>query len=64
MPVQVTGLVPHNRSTLGAPEQVVDSLLEYYRLGVRGFLLRGYEIMEDAAMTPAAGQPPSTSSST
>ena len=40
----------NNTTLVGTAEQVVDSLLEYYRLGVRGFLLRGYEIMEDAAM--------------
>jgi alkanesulfonate monooxygenase len=40
----------NNTTLVGTPEQVVDSLLEYYRLGVRGFLLRGYDIMEDAAL--------------
>jgi alkanesulfonate monooxygenase SsuD/methylene tetrahydromethanopterin reductase-like flavin-dependent oxidoreductase (luciferase family) len=40
----------NNTTLVGTAEQVVDSLLEYYKLGVRGFLLRGYEIMEDATM--------------
>ncbi len=47
----------NNTTLVGTAEQVVDSLLEYYRLGVRGFLLRGYDIMEDAALLGRAVLP-------
>ncbi len=39
----------NNTTLVGTAEQVVDALLAYYRLGVSGFLLRGYDMLPDAA---------------
>ena len=33
---------------VGTPEQVAESCLEYYRLGIEGILLRGFDPMADA----------------
>jgi hypothetical protein len=41
---------------VGTPEQVADALLDYYDLGVRNFLIRGFDPLNDAA---AVGVPPS-----
>lgn len=40
----------NNTTLVGTAEQVVDALLAYYRLGVGGFLLRGYDMLPDAAL--------------
>lgn len=40
----------NNTTLVGTPEQVVDSLLDYYKLGVRRFLLRGYDVLADSAV--------------
>lgn len=34
---------------MGTPEQVADALLDYYDLGVRNFLIRGFDPLNDAA---------------
>ncbi len=40
----------HNSTALvGTPEQVADALLDYYDLGVRNFLIRGFNPLNDAA---------------
>lgn len=40
----------HNSTALvGTPEQVADALLDYYDLGVRNFLIRGFDPLNDAA---------------
>ena len=33
---------------VGTPEQVADALLDYYDLGVRNFLIRGFDPLNDA----------------
>ncbi|MNN53890.1 Alkanesulfonate monooxygenase [compost metagenome] len=39
----------HNSTALvGTPEQVADALLAYYDLGVRNFLIRGFDPLNDA----------------
>ncbi len=39
----------HNSTALvGTPEQVADALLDYYDLGVRNFLIRGFDPLNDA----------------
>ncbi|HEX5658520.1 MAG TPA: LLM class flavin-dependent oxidoreductase, partial [Polyangiales bacterium] len=45
---QLTGATGNSTSLVGTPEQVVDSLLDYYDLGVRKFLFRGFDPLEDA----------------
>ncbi|OVG65559.1 alkanesulfonate monooxygenase [Klebsiella pneumoniae] len=40
----------HNSTALvGTPEQVADALLDYYDLGVRNFLIRGFDPLNDEA---------------
>ena len=40
----------HNSTALvGTPEQEADALLDYYDLGVRNFLIRGFDPLNDAA---------------
>ena len=38
-----------NPPLVGTPEQVADALLDYYDLGVRNFLIRGFDPLNDAA---------------
>ncbi|MET0388193.1 MAG: LLM class flavin-dependent oxidoreductase [Polyangiales bacterium] len=45
---QLTGAQGNSTSLVGTPEQVVDSLLDYYDLGVTKFLFRGFDPLEDA----------------
>ena len=33
---------------VGTPEQVVDSLMKYYRVGCTAFILRGFDPLNDA----------------
>jgi alkanesulfonate monooxygenase len=33
---------------VGTPEQVAESLLEYYEIGVTTFLIRGFDPLDDA----------------
>jgi alkanesulfonate monooxygenase len=44
----LTGAQGNSTALVGAPEQVVESLLEYYDLGVTKFLFRGFDPLEDA----------------
>lgn len=49
MPVATaTGAVGNTTCLVGTPEQVAEALLAYYRLGVNGFLLRGFDPLNDA----------------
>jgi alkanesulfonate monooxygenase len=45
---KLTGAQGNSTSLVGTPEQVVDSLLDYYDLGVTKFLFRGFDPLEDA----------------
>lgn len=45
---QLTGAQGNSTSLVGTPEQVVESLLEYYDLGITKFLFRGFDPLEDA----------------
>lgn len=44
----VTGAVGNSTALVGTVEQVVDSLLDYYDVGIDSFLIRGFETNEDA----------------
>lgn len=44
----LTGGAGNSTGLVGTPEQVADSLLEYYKLGIDNFLIRGFEPLEDA----------------
>jgi alkanesulfonate monooxygenase len=44
----VTGAASSSTALVGTPDQVADALLEFYDLGVRTFLIRGYEPLKDA----------------
>jgi len=35
---------------VGTAEQVTDSLLEYYAMGITGFLIRGFDLLEDISV--------------
>ncbi len=49
MPIaRVTGALGNTSCLVGTPEQVADALLEYYRLGVHSFLIRGFAPLDDA----------------
>jgi alkanesulfonate monooxygenase len=43
-----TGARGNTTALVGTPEQVAAALLEYYRLGVTTFLIRGFDPLEDA----------------
>ncbi|MET0271697.1 MAG: alkanesulfonate monooxygenase, partial [Phenylobacterium sp.] len=43
-----TGAQGNSTSLVGTPEQVVESLLDYYDLGLTKFLFRGFDPLEDA----------------
>jgi alkanesulfonate monooxygenase len=45
---EATGARGNSTCLVGTPEQVAESCLEYYKLGVEGILLRGFEPMDDA----------------
>ncbi|GFE97485.1 hypothetical protein DmGdi_25580 [Gluconobacter sp. Gdi] len=45
---QVTGGRWNSTSLVGTAEQVAQSLLEYYRLGIETFLIRGFDPLTDA----------------
>ncbi len=45
---ELTGAQGNSTSLVGTPEQVVESLLEYYDLGITKFLFRGFDPLEDA----------------
>ncbi|WP_454715878.1 LLM class flavin-dependent oxidoreductase [Caulobacter segnis] len=44
----VTGAQGNSTGLVGTPEQVAESLLDYYDLGVSTFLIRGFDPVEDA----------------
>ena len=44
----LTGAAGNSTSLVGTAEQVADSLLEYYKLGVGTFLIRGFDPLQDA----------------
>ena len=49
MPIaKATGALGNTSCLVGTAEQVADSLLKYYRLGVGSFLIRGFDPMNDA----------------
>src|ERR1700676_3022763 len=44
MPIaRATGALGNTSCLVGTPEQVADAILEYYRLGVSSFLIRGFD---------------------
>ncbi|CAN5875797.1 LLM class flavin-dependent oxidoreductase [soil metagenome] len=44
---EATGAVGNTSCLVGTPEQVARALLEYYKLGVHSFLIRGFDPFED-----------------
>ncbi|MCW5745792.1 MAG: LLM class flavin-dependent oxidoreductase [Alphaproteobacteria bacterium] len=49
MPIaEATGAVGNTSCLVGTPEQVARALLEYYKIGVHSFLVRGFDPFEDA----------------
>ena len=48
MPIaRATGALGNTSCLVGTPEQVADAILEYYRLGVDSFLIRGFDPFND-----------------
>ena len=48
MPIaEATGAVGNTSCLVGTPEQVARALLEYYKLGVHSFLIRGFDPFDD-----------------
>jgi alkanesulfonate monooxygenase len=45
---RATGARGNTTALVGTPEQVADTLLDYWRLGVSTFLIRGFDPLEDA----------------
>ncbi|GJD96391.1 LLM class flavin-dependent oxidoreductase [Methylobacterium iners] len=43
-----TGAAGNSTALVGTPEQVAEALLDYHALGVRTFLIRGFDPLEDA----------------
>src|ERR1700719_3792781 len=49
MPIaRATGALGNTSCLVGTPEQVAQAMLEYYRLGVDSFLIRGFDPLNDA----------------
>ena len=46
---EATGARGNSTCLVGTPEQVAESCLEYYKMGIDGILLRGFHPKEDAA---------------
>jgi alkanesulfonate monooxygenase len=44
----LTGAPGNSTALVGTPEQVAESLLDYYDLGITTFLIRGFDPLEDA----------------
>jgi len=44
----ITGARGNSTGLVGTPDQVADALLDYYELGIRHFLIRGFDPFEDA----------------
>jgi alkanesulfonate monooxygenase len=48
MPIaRATGALGNTSCLVGTPEQVADAILQYYRLGVTSFLIRGFDPFND-----------------
>jgi alkanesulfonate monooxygenase len=48
MPIaRATGALGNTSCLVGTPEQVADAILEYYKLGIGSFLIRGFDPMND-----------------
>jgi alkanesulfonate monooxygenase len=45
---RATGARGNTTALVGTPEQVAESMLEYYEIGVTTFLIRGFDPLEDA----------------
>ncbi len=45
---QLTGANGNSTSLVGTPDQVAEAMLDYYRLGVSTFLIRGFDPLADA----------------
>jgi alkanesulfonate monooxygenase len=45
---QLTGANGNSTSLVGTPDQVAEAMLDYYRLGVSTFLIRGFDPLPDA----------------
>nr|WP_240161595.1 LLM class flavin-dependent oxidoreductase [Gluconacetobacter azotocaptans] len=45
---QLTGAAGNSTGLVGTPEQVADALVEYYKLGIGNFLIRGFDPLADA----------------
>ena len=43
----LTGAKGNSTSLVGTPDQVADALLDYYDLGIRTFLIRGFDPLPD-----------------
>src|SRR5262245_3316425 len=49
MPIaEATGAVGNTSCLVGTVEQVADAMLEYYKLGIHSFLIRGFDPLRDA----------------
>src|SRR5271166_4949295 len=49
MPIaKATGALGNTSCLVGTPEQVAESILKYYRLGIDSFLIRGFDPLNDA----------------
>ncbi|QHC36528.1 LLM class flavin-dependent oxidoreductase [Komagataeibacter xylinus] len=44
----LTGARGNSTSLVGTPDQVAEALLDYYRIGISTFLIRGFDPLEDA----------------
>ena len=44
---RATGALGNTSCLVGTPEQVADAILEYYRLGIASFLMRGFDPVAD-----------------
>jgi alkanesulfonate monooxygenase len=48
MPIaRATGALGNTSCLVGTPEQVADAILEYYKLGIGSFLIRGFDPLND-----------------
>ena len=45
---KVTGALGNTSCLVGTPAQVADAILEYYKLGIASFLIRGFDPVADA----------------
>ncbi len=54
-----TGASGNSTALVGTPEQVADALLDYHDLGVRTFLIRGFDRWRTRSSTDASCCPPS-----